>query len=331
MPLDVLFLGGTSIDLIQDRKAKASQPRFSASTGGSITNSTVIAAKLGLKVAMLSRVGRDPLGDFAIEFLRSCGVNTKGIIQDPSIKTPLAVANIDKKGNSTYTFYKNTPEESVVPLKGVPKSLLKSAKIFHFGSSFSHQKETSEEALKYVKFLKRKGVLISFDPNLRPYAIRDKKAAKERVLRLLKWVDLAKLSSMDIKFLTGKKDPEKGLRMLKKRFKCELILTRGAKGAMHLNNTGKITKASAFKVKVIDTIGAGDAFTAGLLYMINKIGERQVFRDIEPSLIFASAVSAIICTKPGANQGLKGIRQVNLFLAKHSLRHSCERGNLWVI
>lgn len=313
MVIDTLFLGGTSVDLIQSR-SKSPNPEFTVYTGGSITNSAVIGAKLGLKTAMLSRIGKDPLGDFAIRFLVSCGVNTKGIIRDPDIRTPLAIANIDKQGNSRYTFYKNPPRDSVVPLKTAPISLLKTCKIFHFGSGFSYQKETFLEALKYVKYLKRRSVFISFDPNLRPYAIKDKNEAKDRVLRLLKLVNMAKLSLLDLVFLTGQKDTKKGLKMLQKRFKCEFILTLGADGSIYLDHRGNFIKVPAFKVKVADTIGAGDAFTAGLLYRLSKIGERAFFKDIRPNLVFASAVSAIICTKPGSNQGLKDIKQVDRFL-----------------
>ncbi|MFC1624747.1 carbohydrate kinase family protein [Candidatus Omnitrophota bacterium] len=317
MSIDVLFLGGTSIDLIQDKRKKGGRrPVFAASTGGSITNSAVIGAKLGLKAAMLSRIGKDPLGDFAVRFLTSCGVNTKGIIQDPVIRTPLAIANIDRSGDSIYTFYKNPPKQSIVPLKGVPKYLLKNCKIFHFGSSFSYQKETSIEVLKFVKFLKKRGTFISFDPNLRPYAIKDKIGAKKRVLDLLKWVDMAKLSEIDLGFLTGQKDPLRGLEKLKKLTPCEVILTLGPKGSIYLDSKERFIKIPAFRVKIADTIGAGDAFTAGLLYKLNKIGGRAFFNNIRPHLIFASAVSAIICTNKGANQALKNLKQVKNFLSK---------------
>lgn len=299
MAIDILFLGGTSIDLIQDKNKKRGLV-FSASVGGGITNSAIIAAKLGLKTAMLSRIGKDPLGDFAVKFLDSRGVNTSGIIRDRDIKTPLAVANIDKYGNSKYAFYKNLPKDSIVPFKSAPKALLKSAKIFHFGSSFSYQKETSLEALKYVKFFKKKGAFISLDPNIRPYAIKDKGAAKNRVLRLLKFVDLTRLSEVDLSFLTGQKDTERGLVWLKRRFICETVVTLGAKGAVYLDSRGNLIKIPAFKVKVVNTIGAGDAFNAALLYKIVKIGKGRVFSDIKQNLVFASRISALICTKKGA-------------------------------
>ena len=310
MSTDILFLGGTSIDLIQDKN----NPRFMASTGGSITNSALIGAKLGLKTAMLSRVGNDPLGEFAIRSLRSCGVNVKGMIKDPNIRTSLALASIDKSGSSKYTFYKNAAKGSIVPLKNVPKNLLNTCKCFHFGSSFSYQKETHEESLEYLKYLKKRDTFISFDPNFRPYAIKDKKGAKNKASKLLKLVDLAKLSDLDLYFLTGQKDIKKGLKKLKKMSDCKFILTLGAKGSAYLDKTDNLVKIPAFKVKIADTIGAGDAFTAGLLYKIAKIGERRVFNNIKSHLTFASAVSALICTKPGSSQGLKDIGQVNSFL-----------------
>ena len=310
MPLDILFLGGTSIDLIRDKSNRKKQHK---SVGGGITNTAVMVSKLGLKVAMLSRIGKDPFGNFAIKRLDSYRVNTSGIIQDPNIRTPLAIADIDKYGNSQYTFYKNPPKDSIVPLKRVPKRLLKTCKIFHFGSSFSYQKDSSEEALKYVKFLKKKGVFISFDPNFRPYVIKDKKGAKSRVLRLLKWVDLAKLSEVDLLFLTGQKGLKNGLKTLEGQFGCKFILTLGSKGSACLDPDGELIKIPALKVKVADTIGAGDAFTAGILYKLIKIGKKHAFSDIKSCLIFASAVSALICTKFGANQGLKDIKQVQSF------------------
>lgn len=314
MPLDILFLGGTSIDIIRDKSNRKKQHR---SVGGGITNTAIIVSKLGLNVAMLSRIGKDPFGDFAIKRLDSYKVNTSGIIRDPNIRTPLAVANIDKYGNSKYTFYKNPPKDSIVPLEKVPKCLLKTCKIFHFGSSFSYQKGSSEEALRYVRFLKKRGAFISFDPNLRTYAIRDKKGAKNRVLRLLEWIDLAKLSKVDLRFLTSQKGLKNGLKMLKKQFRCKVIVTMGSKGSAYLAPNGILIKIPAFKVEVTDTVGAGDAFTAGILYKLIKTGERHVFSDIKPCMVFASAVAALICTKKGANQGLKDIKQTNSFNLKY--------------
>lgn len=324
MPIDVLFLGGTSIDLIQN-KNKRDRPVFLASTGGSITNSAVMAAKLGLKTALISRIGKDPLGDFAVRFLSSCKVNTSGIIQDSGIRTPIAIANIDRHGDSRYTFYKNTSLDSIVCLKDAPKALLNICKILHLGSSFSFQKHSSIEAMKYVKYFKKRGVFISFDPNIRPYTVKDKKPARNRILRLAKSVDLLKISEVDLKFLTGQRDPRKGLKKLRKLLSCEIVLTLGPKGSVYYKNRvgyrlqpTRLIKVPALKVKVADTIGAGDAYTAGLLYKISKKGMRKVFDNIRPAMTFASSIAALICTKSGANQGLKNMKQVNSFISKQT-------------
>ncbi|MCX5693402.1 MAG: carbohydrate kinase, partial [Candidatus Omnitrophica bacterium] len=301
MSVDTLFLGGTSIDLIQDRHKGRGKLIFSASIGGSITNSAIISAKLGLKTGLLSRIGADPLGSFAKEFLSSCKIDTKGIIQDPAIRTPLAIAKIDKSGVARYTFYKNSPKDSVVPIKNAPKGLLNSCKVFHTGSSYSYQRETFEETVKFIKYLKKRKVFISYDPNIRPDNITDKASVKNRVLKLLELVDLAKLSEIDLEYLTGHKNPEKGLKALKKLVKCEVILTLGSKGSIYCPTRWIWVKIPAFKVKIADTIGAGDAFTAGLIYRLIKQGRVKFFANMKSHLTFASAVSALICTKPGAN------------------------------
>jgi sugar/nucleoside kinase (ribokinase family) len=329
MKIDVLFLGGTSIDLIQDRQKGGGRLVFSASIGGSITNSAIICAKLGLKAGLLSKVGNDPLGDFAIDSLDSCKINTKGIIRDSSIRTSITIAKIDKSGIAKYTFYKSSPKNSVVPIKNVPKYLLNTCRVFHTGSSYSYQKETFEETLKFIKFLKKRGIFISYDPNLRPYTINEENKVKNRVFRLLKLADLAKLSEIDLEYLTGHKSPEKGLSELKKSVTCPIVLTLGAKGSIYchvhhlVGGRRSLTrwtwvKIPAFKVKVADTIGAGDAFTAGLIYRLTEQGRIQFFTNIQSNMEFASAVSAIICTKKGSNEALKNTKQVKLFISNRT-------------
>lgn len=318
--LDVLFLGGISIDLIQGKEKGRGGLNFSAFIGGSITNSSIIAAKLGLKTALLSKVGNEALGDFALDFLNSCKINTKGIIRDSDIRTSLAIAKIDKSGIAKYTFYKNSPKDSVVPIRSTPKTLLDTCEVFHIGSSYSYQKETFKETLKFIKYLKKRNVFISYDPNIRPDSIIDKAVVKDRVLRLLKLVDLAKLSEVDLEYLAGQKNPLKGLKKLKKQVNCELVLTLGAKGSTYLDHNGLLIKIPAFKVKIADTIGAGDAFTAGLIYKLIKQGKAAFFSNIKSNMIFASAVSAIICTKKGSHKALKNLKQVDLFLAGKNQR-----------
>ncbi|MBU1006586.1 MAG: carbohydrate kinase [Candidatus Omnitrophica bacterium] len=309
-PTDILFLGGTSIDLIQEHHEKNKNLHFKASVGGSITNSAVISAKLGLKTVLLSRVGFDTLGEFAVKFLNSTGVKAKNVTKDPNIRTSLAIASIDKHGDSKYTFYKNSPKDSIIALKNAPKAVLSTCKIFHFGSSLSYQDGATEEILKYIRFLKKRKVFISFDPNFRPYAIKNKKQARKKVFKFLKLVDLAKLSEVDLKFLTREKSIPKGLKILKNKFKCEIIVTLGPKGSVYPNPSLRgarrrsnlnLIKIPALKVKIANTIGAGDAYTAGILYKIAKKGEKEAFKDIKSTMAFATTIATQSLTSQNCN------------------------------
>jgi len=182
--------------------------------------------------------------------------------------------------------------------------------------------------LKFIKYLKKRGVFICYDPNIRPYTIKKhKNEVKSRVFRLLNEADLAKLSEIDLDYLTGQKSPLKALKTLKNRVKSELVLTLGPKGSIYCyqsdtvcrrrrHTVSDVIKVPAFKVKIADTIGAGDAFTAGLIYKLIKQGRAKFFNNMRANMIFASAVSALICMKKGANQGLENIKQLNSFLSK---------------
>ena len=207
-------------------------------------------------------------------------------------------------------------------IKDAPKYLLNTCKVLHIGSSYSYQKETFEETMKFIKYLKNRGVFIVYDPNIRPLGIIDKTIVKNRVLRLLKLADLVKLSEIDMEYLTGQKNKETGLIDLRNKVNCPIVLTMGAKGTIYRSPNGKFSVrrtvvVPAFKVKVVDTIGAGDSFTAGLIYNIIKQGKAKFFANIKSNMIFASAVSAIICTKKGSHQGLKNLKQVKAFLTNN--------------
>ncbi len=295
---------------------------FEARAGGSVFNTAIQLRRLGLPVSLISKTGADFLGDALLEIMHREKLPSKYIIRDNKIKTGLAFARIDNKGDSSYFFYRSTGKEIMFQKGEVPSSIFNNASLFHTASAYSYNDYTFEDAINLMRKAKEKGLFTTYDPNWRINRIKDKKNARSHIKRLLYYTDLLKLSETDAIGITGSKTLQSAL----SRLKGPLIVTLGERGAFFWDGKKK-SFHPAFKVPVKDTIGAGDAFTAGLICEYLKKGKQSFLEDLgrgleSSSLTFASAVAALVCRGRGATEGLHSKQQVTLFLRrKHSFLH----------
>jgi fructokinase len=314
----IICCGEALFDLVEEKSPKDKRVTLHAHPGGSATNTSMILSVLGLPVTLISRLGTDSLSQSLISILKSKGIDTRHIIKDKSVTAPLAIASIDSKGNSSYLFYGKE-----VPHKDRPQHLceapFKSAALFHASSFFSYSDTFFRTVMKRLRLAKKRNIFITYDPNWRERKIPNKAKARQRIKKILAYVDLLKFSEDDALHITQAKTLAKALDKIRKHLKGDMVVTRGPKGAFYWNGKEKITQP-AFKVRVKDTIGAGDGFTAGLIYRYYSDGKDVFPRNMKKNLEFASAVSALICSGHGAVQGLKGLRQVEHFLKAHPTR-----------
>ncbi len=282
---------------------------FEARPGGSVLNTAILLARLGLSVSMLSKAGKNFLGDTLLRIMRAEGLETKYTVQKKDFKTGLAIARIDKKGDSSYLFYKPYGKQNLLKKEKLPCSLFKKADVFHAGSTYSYNDHTFEETLESMKRAKKEAVFITYDPNWREFRIKDKKKTRARIRKLLTFVDLLKLSETDALGITGSRTLPGALRRLPE----NTIVTLGDKGSFFWDGKKK-TYHPAFKVRVVDTIGAGDGFTAGIIHRYCARGMEAFRKEKRETLAFASAVSALVCRGRGAAEGLRSLQQVKRFL-----------------
>jgi len=130
----------------------------------------------------------------------------------------------------------------------------------------------------------------------------------------MRHVDLLKLSKTDAMGLTGSKTFTGALRSLPK----NIVITVGNKGSFFWDGKKKVSHP-AFNVPVIDTIGAGDGFTAGLIYRYCLRGKELFWKEKKENLAFASAVSALVCRGHGATESMKSLSQVKQFIRKRNV------------
>lgn len=309
MNRNVICCGNIAFDLIQTRGRKENDIIFQAKPGGSVLNTAIHLARLGLNVTMFSKTGKDTLGDALVKILKEEKINTKYTFQDERIRTSIALARLDEKGDSQYNFYKTVGPETVFAKTNIPSSVFKRSRIFHTGSMYSYEDYSFDETLNFMKLAKKTDLFVTFDPNWRENRIKNKSLARTRISKLLDHVDLLKLGGTDTLGITGAKTLSGALSKLP----ANIIVTLGAKGSFFWDGKNKLHQ-DAFKVPVVDTIGAGDAFSAGLIFRYSLIGKETFWKHMKENLLFASAVSALVCSARGATEGLRDLEQVYDFI-----------------
>jgi fructokinase len=229
--------------------------------GGAPFNFTFHCHQLGHPAIMVSRVGADTLGDEILDQVRSRGLDDTFVQRDAVHPTGTVHVTIDAQGQPTFTI---VPEVAYDYLEWneMLAQLCARARAVCFGSLMQRHataRATVQRALEAAR-----GAIVVYDVNLRQHFYS--RAVLETSLRASRWV---KLNDGELAVLAELLDipgaAEAGLRTLRQRYGLELAcLTRGADGCL-VQTTHEEVDLPGIAVKVVDTIGAGDAFTAGLL------------------------------------------------------------------
>ena len=152
----------------------------------------------------------------------------------------------------------------------VDTEFLKKGKVFHFGTLSMTHEGVRKATKKALKAAKEAGMLISFDPNLRPPLWDSMENAKEQIRYGLGFCDILKISDNEIQFITGKEDYDEGVRQLTEEYHIPLVLlTMGADGSRAYYR-GMRVECPGFSCDTIETTGAGDTFCGSALnYLVD--------------------------------------------------------------
>jgi fructokinase len=263
--------------------------------GGSPLNVAVGLGRLGIPTTLAAQVGADPHGDRVRRHLEHSGVR----LAAPASAGPTATAtaHLDAVGHATYEF----------DLRWDPPRLADPTTyaLLHVGSIGSWMPPGADAVADLVFRARAAGVPVSFDPNVRPALAPDLDAVWRRVRRLAAAAAIVKLSDEDAATLGDSTDgattmPDELLGL----GPALVAMTRGDEGALLLSGPNRV-EVAAGEVVVADTIGAGDAWMAGLLAGIVTEGwsTRTTYAAGELEWLgrLAGATAAITCSRPGAD------------------------------
>jgi fructokinase len=257
--------------------------------GGAPLNVAMHLKQLGNSVNIVSKVGNDKNGIQLIDIIRKAGLDSNYIQNDATFQTGEVLVNLDSKGNASYEIKEPVAWDNL-DFSPDLKTLSENAGIIVYGTLASRNR-ASRNAI--IQALNNNAVKI-IDVNLRP-PYTDISLIKE----LLLLADFAKLNTEELHIIAGwdnKKasDETELMKWLAQRYNLSTVcVTRGENGAI-LYDSDSIFRHSGFRVKVADTVGAGDAFLAGLISSLLK------GNSADDSLEFACATGAFVASRVGA-------------------------------
>ncbi len=283
---------------------------FKKAPGGAPANVAVAVARLGHPSAFLGQVGDDPFGHYLADVLAADKIDVSGLRFSKEARTALAFVSLRADGERSFMFYRHPSADMLMRPEDVATDVLKGKQIFHFGSVTLINEPSRSATLTAAEAARDAGLLISYDPNLRLALWPDAHAARKGMLAGLDYATIVKVSEEEVEFLTGSHDVTPLWRD-----SIQLIaVTQGAEGAIIYTTTGK-QHVAGFKVKAVDTTGAGDGFVAGLL--VGLLEHKDDYgRHLETIVRFANAVGALTTTQLGAIPALPTRAAVEQFMSE---------------
>jgi 5-dehydro-2-deoxygluconokinase len=325
---DSLHMGRSSIDLYSNDVGApfVEIKSFAAYVGGSPTNISVGGRRLGLKTAVLTGLGVDPVGDFILHFLDNEGVDTQFSPRKPGRRSSAVVLGIEPPDKFPLVYYRDNCADIELTIDDVLAAPVADAKVFQFaGTNLS--KEPSRSATMFAAETARQvGTEVVFDVDFRPDQWHDPRAFGVVVRSALPLVDIVigtedeinaamltdptqmKLTHSQISDTKVQGDTERAIAFILSKGPKAVVEKVGSRGARIHLASGEVIDAPGYPVEIYNILGAGDAFGAGFLYgHINGWGWRKSAR-------LGNACGAIVVTKHGCANFMPTYDEVMAFV-----------------
>ncbi|RWM40219.1 carbohydrate kinase [Mesorhizobium sp.] len=298
----ILCCGEALIDMLP-RTTTEGEAAFAPYVGGAVFNTAIALGRLGAPAGFFSGLSSDLFGGQLRDALGASKVSSTYAHTSPK-PTTLAFVRLTN-GQATYTFYDENTAGRMLTIGDLPK-LGAEIEAMLFGA-ISLISEPAGSA--YEEFMRRehRSRVMMLDPNIRPNFIPDKAKHLRRIREMMAMADIVKLSDEDLDWFDEAGSHEDVVRNWLDRGPKLIVVTHGSEGAVGYSKEHKVTVVPQ-KVKVVDTVGAGDTFNAGILAslheqgLLTKAAIGNLPEDaIRKALELGSKAAAVTVSRAGAN------------------------------
>lgn len=299
----LLCCGEALIDMIPVT-LEGGQTAFVPHSGGAIFNTAIASGRLGVPTALFTGVSTDRFGQQLSDALADSGVLTDRLVRSARPTTMAFVHLTD--GHASYTFYDENSAGRMLHPEDIPDLGGDVSALYFGGISLVTEPCAETYAEMAVRYGKDRAIMV--DPNIRPGFITDPDRLRARLGRMFGVADIVKVSDEDLDWLYPNLPVGDQIARLHQAGAGLVIMTRGGSGSTGYLADGTQVSAPAEMVEVVDTVGAGDTFNAGVLTQLHVSGalQKQAIRALGPealgaALRFGARVAAVTVSRAGAN------------------------------
>ena len=302
---DIFIYGDVNIDLVIPDVSELPGPGEEVETetmetfvGGGAALFALGLSKLGARVAFQGSVGGDLYGDYILNVFRKQGMDCTLLQRRESEKTGISLSFTNEKDRSFLTM-RGTNEH--LNITEIDFNKLKSARHFHVtGYAFGKNHDGYLQLLKKIK--KETDLTVSFDLGWDSTGLWSK-----RIYELFPYIDVLFMNESEALGYSGKNTPEEAARDFVV-YGPLVVLKLGVKGSMATAEDNGIIRRQSFKVKAVDTTGAGDSFNAGFIYgYVNTM-------PVSDCLVYGNGCGALSVTQLGGNTGFPDLKTLKEFI-----------------
>ena len=324
---DSLHMGRSSIDLYSNDIGApfVDIQSYAAYVGGSPANISVGARRLGLKTALLTAVGDDPVGDFILHFLNNEGVDTSFIPRKPEHRTSAVVLGIEPPDKFPLVYYRGNCADINLTIDDALAAPLADCRVFQFAGTNLSLEPSRSATLFAAEMARQAGAAVVFDVDFRPDQWHDVRAFGVVARSALRLVDVVigtedeinaamlsdvsqmRVSHSQVSDTKVEGDTQSGIAFMLGLGPQAVIEKIGPQGArVHLKG-GEVIDVPGFPVEVTNILGAGDAFGGGFIYGLVKGW------DWYKSARLGNACGAIVVTEHGCANFMPTLPEVEAF------------------
>ena len=327
--LDIITIGRSSVDLYAEQIGGPLEDvqSFAKYVGGCPTNIAIGTARLGLRSAVITRVGDEQMGRFIRRTLEDEGVDVSHVSTDPSRLTALVILGIRSSESFPHIFYRTDCADMAITAEHVNREFIASAAAVLISGTHLSRPNVEEASLTAVGYAREAGTRVVFDIDYRPvlWGLTSAQMGESRFVadsdvtarlqRVLPECDLVVGTEEEIHIAGGSSDTIAALHNIRALTNATLIVKSGSRGCWRFpdgigNSLDACAHSRGFPVEVFNTLGAGDGFMSGLLrgWLRNETLER--------ACQYANACGALVVARHGCAPAMPTWEELEHFLQR---------------
>jgi fructokinase len=302
-PSQITVLGECIADAFTEPAGASNELALRVLPGGGPANTAVALARLGTPARFLARLSGDVFGRLFRTRLEASGVDLSSAVEAAEPST-LAVAELDGQGQAAFSFHAQNTADWQWTAGELARVDLTGTVCLHTGS-LALVREPGSAAVEDFLAAAAPRATVSIDPNVRPLLV-DPEVYRARMAHWCSLADVLRMSEDDLQLLLPGTPPEQACDIWHRAGARLVVITRGSGGVL-ASLDGERVEVPAVRARVVDTVGAGDSFTAGLLHHLGDRGllggrlTRLRLDDVAEACRFAVRVAALTCSVSGPN------------------------------